>query len=165
GGNAPSASRGRTYPVAVSNRLAQFCERAWNRHAVAARPVAAASRPIAKSSMAYSSVSDAPLGTGEMSVDRVFGTYPRARYGTWLGRSTYQPWPGGPVLSAPRTIRSTACRTSKFRAPKAYAPASLGSAASPFMTPVYPLASGHLGSQPPSSASRSRDAIMSAVSS
>ena len=67
------------YPVAVSNRFAQFCDRARNRCAVPDRPAAVASCAMAKSSIAYSSVSEAPLGTGEIDVDWVLGMYPRAR--------------------------------------------------------------------------------------
>jgi hypothetical protein len=58
----------------VSKTFAQFWERLVNVVAVAAWPRSPARREIAKSSRAYSSVSEAPFGTGLMESDPTFGT-------------------------------------------------------------------------------------------
>jgi hypothetical protein len=79
------------YPVEVLKMFAQLCARPLNRAATSVRPAAPASCAVARSAIAYSCVSDAPLGTGEIDVACVFGTYPFARYAAPEGRSTYQP--------------------------------------------------------------------------
>ncbi len=64
GGNVPSARRPARYPVAGSTRFCQFWARAKKVAEMAPSPAAWASCEMAKSSMAYSRVSDPPTVYG-----------------------------------------------------------------------------------------------------
>ena len=63
------------YPVAVSNMLVQFWDRVWNvaTSSLSPRP---ASREMAKSATAYSRVSEAPFGFGEIESTGCSGRSP-----------------------------------------------------------------------------------------
>ena len=75
GGKEPLAKRGHMPPASAFHTLAKFCERAAQRAASAGWPAAAAMAAPAKSSKAYSSVSEAP-SSGEPSPGT--GTKPSA---------------------------------------------------------------------------------------